>query len=955
MKLLIDVQSLQSHGSSKRGIGRYSLNILEKIVATNSNNQIIFLINDLFEFPDRLKELSKNSYPEVIFSHWSPPRDCGYLVSSREYRAIAQRIYESIIKKIAPDVLLILSPFEGLVDNIVWSINDRVPTVSIFYDAIPKIFEKEYLSDKNVKHWYEENMRLLQQCEGLISISENSKKDALDVLKLQTSKHITVEAGLEERTIKLAKGAIPMKHESGPYLFSILGEDFRKNKRNLLNAFQILVQSENFKHNLLIAYKQTKHEIEANFILLKELNLEGRVIFLGYLPDDELFSYLAGAELFVFPSLYEGLGLPVLEAWACSTPVVASNSSSLKELFDTDLFLFDPSDPKSIAEVMLKVLKSDELKRKNVVESHSSILNHQSSDSGEVIWNFLEKLTDNPLHDERQNSPSELLRLAFFSPLPPQKSGISSHAIELIPSLSKNFSLKIFTEHYSAILNEPGSVYSQLVHPISEFNSDDFDVCLYNMGNSDFHIESARILDKNPGIVILHDAYLSGLVWISTTHSDDQSEFPKKLYEVGGSIALSSFLLGDPIEKIINSFMLNSFVIEKASSIVVHSQYSKELIRRDFESLNDEVINVLPQQHQVLAGSGITENFESKNCSFATFGAIGETKLYSKLLEAWKGSLAEIGGKASLYFVGEDLTADIKFRIRELNLEDSVVITGYLSAQEYDKYLHLADVGIQLRKSSRGETSRALLDLMGAGKPVIANANGSFSEFHDYGVLMLKDEFEVVELRESIDNLYLDRNLQLTLGKLNLSKLSNFHSVKNYTDDLIRLIKRGHRASLEFPESITRQISNYAKKSRVALDDQQLVDTLDSIIHNFPHNLQKKRILVDISQFLDFMPDDKEALEVQRIFREFTEFLPFLDVRFVGKGLGQFDYVDIPNFMNKFFNMDTSRFPTTELTSAELATAYWPFMDGETLKSHKTIGQLMAELKKVLFEEYLNE
>ena len=60
-------------------------------------------------------------------------------------------------------------------------------------------------------------------------------------------------------------------------------------------------------------------------------------------------------------------------------------------------------------------------------------------------------------------------------------------------------------------------------------------------------------------------------------------------------------------------------------------------------------------------------------------------------------------------------------------------------------------------------------------------------------------------------------------------------------------------------------------------------------------------------------------------------------------------------FMNKFFNMDTSRFPTTELTSAELATAYWPFMDGETLKSHKTIGQLMAELKKVLFEEYLNE
>ena len=955
MKLLIDVQSIQSQGSSKRGIGRYSLNVLEKMIATNNGNQIIFLVNDLLDFPDILQELSKSSFPEAIFSHWSPPRDCGYLISSEDFSGIAKTIYESILKKIAPDVLLILSPFEGLVDNVAWSITDCIPSVSLFYDAIPKIFEKEYLSDKNVKNWYEDKVKLLQQCDGLISISENSKNDALNVLKLETLSHITVDAGLEESVVNLAKVAIPKKYEFGPYLFTILGEDFRKNKRNLLNAFQILVQGQEFKHNLLIAYKQSKHEIEANSILVNELKLEGRVIFLDFLPDDELFSHLAGAELFVFPSLYEGLGLPVLEAWACSTPVVASNSSSLKELFESDLFLFDPNDPKNIAEVILKILKNDELKKKNLVESYSRVLNHKSLESGTAIWNFLEKLTDKPLYDERKESGSELLRLAFFTPLPQQKSGISSHAIELLPSLSANFSLTIFTEHSSVKLDESISKYSDLLKPISNFKSDDFDIFLYNMGNSDFHIESAKILEKNPGIVILHDAYLSGLAWITAIHSDDHSEFPKKLYEFGGSIALSSFLLGEPIEKIITSFMLNSFVIEKASSIVVHSQYSKGLILRDFEGLNEEVINVLPQQHQVSAGLDITENLDSKNCRFATFGAIAETKLYSKLLEAWKGSLAEKGGKASLCFVGENLTADIKYRIRELNLEDSVVITGYLSSQEYDEYLHLADVGIQLRQSSRGETSRALLDLMGAGKPVIANANGSFSEFHDYGVLMLKDEFEIVELRQSIDTLYLDRNLQLTLGQLNVSKLANFHSVRNYTDELIHLVKMGHQASLEFPESITRHISKYVKGSKGALDDQQLVNILDSIIHNFPHYLQKKRILVDVSQFLDFLPEDKEALEVQLIFREFTEFLPFLDLRFVGKGLGQFDYVDIPNFMNKFFNMNTLHFPTTKLTSAELSAAFWPFVNDVTFNSHRTIGQLMSELKKILFEKYLNE
>ena len=905
------------------------------------------------EFPNALRDISRGADTQIFFSHWNSPAESCNLISTWEYRRIAGKIYDSVIEKVAPDLLLILSPFEGLGDDCVWSVNDQIPTVSIFYDAIPMIFENEYLSDEKEKIWYEERVDLLKKCNGLISISENSKKDAQTILGINTSQHITIEAGLERATIKLANEAIPWSDENRPYLFSILGEDFRKNKKNLLHAFHHLVQREAFEHNLLIAYKQSKDEMEANALLLQELELENRVRFLDYVPDTELFSYLSGADLFVFPSLYEGLGLPVLEAWACSTPVVASFSSSLNELFDSNVFLFDPNDPKDIAEVVIKVLSSDELKEKNIAEGHIRAAKHQSLESGGVIWNFLEQVSKDSSRDGVEEPTSDPLRLAFFTPLPPQKSGISSHAIELLPTLTKNFSIKVFTERFSPELNESHWSYSELVHPISEFNSDEFDVCLYNIGNSEFHIESAKILEKNPGIVILHDAYLSGLAWITTVHTGNQSEFAKMLYKQGGSIALSNFLRGEPIEKIIASLMLNGFVIEKATSLVVHSQYSKELIRRDYEYFDNVDIRVLPQQHQVTAGLGLLDQTEETNISFATFGAIAETKSCGKLLAAWKGSLAERSGQATLYFVGENLSTDIEDNIKELDLNDTVTITGYLPTEEYAKFLHRIDVGIQLRRSSRGETSRALLDVMSAGKPVIANANGSFSEFRDYGAIMLEDDFEIFELRHAIDSLYVDEVLRATLGQLNLEKIHTNHSIASYSAELVDLIKAGYQASRDFPEGKTRQISRFAKESGISLDNRQLNNIFDSIVQNFPHNFRRRRILVDITHLLDYEPGAKEREEILQIFKELSELLPFLDLRFVGTGLWKSGFVDIPQFMSKFFTMETADFPMIRVNVDVLSTAFWAFNADSPSEDFHTIGELMSELRRILVEKYL--
>ena len=104
-----------------------------------------------------------------------------------------------------------------------------------------------------------------------------------------------------------------------------------------------------------------------NFILPKKLGIEGNVIRTGIVVDDELVDFYNLADLFVFPSLYEGFGIPPLEAMACGTPVVCSDNSSLPEVVGDAAYTFNPYDTELIREAMEKVL-SDEALAASLIE-----------------------------------------------------------------------------------------------------------------------------------------------------------------------------------------------------------------------------------------------------------------------------------------------------------------------------------------------------------------------------------------------------------------------------------------------------------------------------------------------------------------------------------------------------------------------------------------------------------
>ena len=147
---------------------------------------------------------------------------------------------------------------------------------------------------------------------------------------------------------------------AGDYILFVGTLQPRKNLIRLIEAFSNL-QSPISNIQLIIAGKKG-WLYEETFRQVEELGLEWKVVFTDYAPEGDLPALLSGASLFVFPSLYEGFGLPVLEAMACGTPVVCSNVSSLPEVAGEAAILVDPLDVEELATAMERVLGDEELR-----------------------------------------------------------------------------------------------------------------------------------------------------------------------------------------------------------------------------------------------------------------------------------------------------------------------------------------------------------------------------------------------------------------------------------------------------------------------------------------------------------------------------------------------------------------------------------------------------------------
>ena len=250
------------------------------------------------------------------------------------------------------------------------------PTVVTVHDLIPLILPA-YRGSLLVRLYTRLVAAAARKAEAIITVSQASQRDIVRYLHIPPERiHVTYEAAGEafqpvEDGAQLA--AIRQKYTLPERYFLYLGGfDQRKNLSTLLRAFALLVNRQ--QHCVLSLSKEARLVIAGKLPgrdsplfpdprrLVEELGLEERVVFTGWVAEEDKPALLSGATAFVFPSLYEGFGLPPLEAMACGAPVIASNSSSLPEVVGEGGILVEPTDVEALAEAMEALLADDALR-----------------------------------------------------------------------------------------------------------------------------------------------------------------------------------------------------------------------------------------------------------------------------------------------------------------------------------------------------------------------------------------------------------------------------------------------------------------------------------------------------------------------------------------------------------------------------------------------------------------
>lgn len=349
-------------GSRFRGIGTYVKNLLEELLALDKENEYHFL-NVYGRFPHDLPTNGRC----FVHSYYAGPMiaDCGErnLYRIPELDNVRKAQVQDFLHNSQIDIMFFPSVNEyGNMFKAEWF--DSVRTVGIVYDMIPLLFPEQCLYDPVYKKDYMDSLDFLKKMDALLAISNATKKDIVEYCNIKEEKITVIYTGIDNRYLHFDReNYIPPRSPADKYQGYFLfagGIDFKKNIENIIVAFSKLDRKKHNNVNLVVVGKASQDTIQHYMDVADQCNIADSVIFTGYVSDDELMALYCQAKALVFPSLYEGFGLPVVEAMACGTPVITSNSSSLKEIAEGYAILVHPERVQEIYLAMKHILDAPE-------------------------------------------------------------------------------------------------------------------------------------------------------------------------------------------------------------------------------------------------------------------------------------------------------------------------------------------------------------------------------------------------------------------------------------------------------------------------------------------------------------------------------------------------------------------------------------------------------------------
>lgn len=797
----------------------------------------------------------------------------------------AEQVREFFIRRFSPDIVHVSSLFEGLVDNAVTAaphLPDDFASAVTLYDLIPLVRKETYLSDPRVRQWYYRKLHGLKSAELLLAISEHSRTEALDWLHLPDDRVVNISSAIDDsfRPLELnPEDSAGLKAKFGiqrPFVMYTGGIDPRKNIEGLINAFAKLPSSLRSAYQLAIVCKISDTDLRRLQALAGSAGLQqGDVVFTDYVSDDELLRLYNLCTLFVFPSLHEGFGLPALEAMACGVAVIGSNVSSIPEVIGRADALFKPDDLEAMSGKIAQALTDPAYRRDLQAHGLEQAKKFSWDESGRRAMQAFEQL-----HERRQPVRSLVPtrgrpRLAYVSPLPPSKSGIADYSAELLPELARYYDIEVVVNQEQ--VDDAWIAANFVQRSISWFESHahEFDRIVYHFGNSSFHEHMFKLLPEYPGVVVLHDFFLSGILHYLEATSYLPGAFRNALYYSHGYPALiEEAKVGK--EAAVWQYPGNRQVLDHATGIIIHSDFSRQLAAKwygegqfaDWQTIPH--LRAVPKdvdREQARRQLGIGAD----DFLICSFGLLGKTKLNHRLLDCWLGSTLAGDRNCHLVFVGENdpnqYGRDLAASIAKSPHSNRIRITGFASPELYRTYLAAADAAVQLRTLSRGETSGTILDCLAHGIPTIINRNGSAAELPDEVLVKLPDEFTDGELQAAIEQLHGNGSLRAAMAEKAISHILREHHPARigqmYFDAIEGFALNGtaalHRALID-------SISGVHAPAAPAQDD--LIAIADSISKN-RESPRRKQLLVDISELVQ--RDAKSG--IQRVVRNVLQFM----------------------------------------------------------------------------------
>lgn len=724
MKLIFDLQILQTPARF-RGMGQYVTSLLQgynEQLGYKEDTQVYFLLTNQMVIDSDLKKKLKQIFPEGKVAELALVTLEGEK-STEKAQEHNRSLLDAWIQEQGLENAIFCIP--AIFQTEIYPVFPTQTKRSLIaYDVIPLQMPGRYAP---LMRWHDYLYRFkeMYNADLIMSISKTTS-NALQVYSGVPAQKITVINGGPAILPKAQKPAIDVGTK---FILMPTGNDIRKNNANAVKGFDMFNGDNANAYTLVVTSFFSPEEEES----LMTLSPSSTIVFTGNVDDSEMAWLYKNCEAVLFPSVLEGLGMPLIEGLQNDKPVIASSIDVFREISEDLPYYFNPFDPLSIAFTLQLGLNDPgfTIRKKKygaVVASYSW------KESAKAMGVALVELDKSGVR-----TSSIRKKVAVLCPIPSGISAIGKVVAEMHPALAQEAEVEYFFELPSLSKELRPNILGEIAPNwnVSHFDQNryqSYDEVYYHIGNGNHHSLTTISALTMPGVVILHDLNIEGVYNdLLSSKKIDQNRYNVELELNKRTGDKSKFLTS---------------LINRQRAVVVHSDYAEAVVK-----------NLLQKESPVKIAR---VNLATPTPTYM----IGDNSTREPFIIGLAGILANIKGLGVIESLAKDPAfKHDKIMLFGLNFAEpgsldrlrslpNVSVETDLSDYEFQQKLRELSVFINYRTHYQGEASSATLEAMRYGIPVVVRSDfGWYAELPDASVIKVKKEEDIrdalVELRDN--------------------------------------------------------------------------------------------------------------------------------------------------------------------------------------------------------------